>query len=151
MGLRKRNLCTHCNCSMIWYIYNKIKDKYVQKCLTETSPKYKTTHSIRYGSMFEDCEAYLTLVTFAMYLWTAGTRQKLTCQLTRLSKPIIIMVYSFLRVKCRQYFKNNLIKLGGNSGACQVDDSMFTHKPKHHQVQQWKQRDGYVCCIFKKC
>jgi hypothetical protein len=32
MGLFKINLpCTHCNCSMTWCIYNKIKDKYVWK------------------------------------------------------------------------------------------------------------------------
>jgi hypothetical protein len=41
----------------------------------KTCPKYKTTHLIRSGSMFEDCRADLNLVTFDMYSWTAGTER----------------------------------------------------------------------------
>jgi hypothetical protein len=59
---------THCNCSMTWCIYNKIKSTYVRKGMTKTCPKYKTSHLIRSGSMFEDCRADLNFIIFAMYL-----------------------------------------------------------------------------------
>jgi hypothetical protein len=60
MGLLKRTvLYTPCNCSMTWCIYNKIKDKYIWKCMTEACQKYKTTHFFRSGSMLEDCRVDL--------------------------------------------------------------------------------------------
>jgi hypothetical protein len=64
--------------------------------------------------MFEDCTAdIINLVIFAKYLRTVGTQEKMACQLTGLSTPTIIMVYSFLKVMYRKYFENNPIKLGG--------------------------------------
>jgi hypothetical protein len=38
------------------------------------------------------------------------------------------MVYVFLRVMCKRYFKNNLTKLGGVGVVCQVDE-------KHVHIQ----------------
>jgi hypothetical protein len=115
--------------------------------MTQTCPKYKTTHLIRSGSMFENCAADLNLVIFGMYLWTVGTQEKLACHLTRLPKPTIIMVYGLLRVMCRRYFENNLIKLGG--------EGVVAYKTKHHHLQHWKPRNEYVHCLFttvhKKC
>jgi hypothetical protein len=109
MELLKRTLlCTHCNCSITWYIYNKTKEKYVWKCMIKKLPKYKT-NSIRSGSMFEDCRADLNLIIFAMYLWIVGTRKKLAYQLTWLSNPPIIMVCSFLTVMCERYFENDQV------------------------------------------
>jgi hypothetical protein len=98
--------------------------------------------------MFEDCRADLNLINCAKYLWTAGTQKKLTSQLTGLSKPTIITVYSFLTVMWKRYFQNNLIKLGGEGSICQLDQSMFPNKPKHHQVEHQKPRDGFVRCLF---
>jgi hypothetical protein len=58
-------------------------------------------------------------------------------------------------VMCRRYLKNNPVKLGAEGVVCQVDESMFAYKPKHHEVEHWKLRDGYVHCVFitvyKKC
>jgi hypothetical protein len=39
----------------------------------KTCPAYKTTCSIRSGSIFEDYRAELDLVIFAVYLWMVGT------------------------------------------------------------------------------
>jgi hypothetical protein len=65
------------------------------------------------------------------------------------------MMYSFLRVTCKRYFENNLIKLCGEGAVCQVDESMITYKSKHHQAEHWKPTDGYVHClvitVYKKC
>jgi hypothetical protein len=94
--------------------------------------------------MFADCTADLNLIIFAVYLWTVRTREKLACQLTGLSKPTIIMVYGFPRVMCRRYFKHKPIKLSGQGVVCQADESTFTHKPMHHQVEDQKPGDGYV-------
>lgn len=59
---------------MTWHIYNKIKGKYVWKCIKKTCPKHKTTYSIRSGPKLEDCRD-LNIVIFATYLWTVGNRE----------------------------------------------------------------------------
>jgi hypothetical protein len=72
--LKRTFLCMHCNCSMLWCVYNKIKDKYTWKWMTKTW-QYKTTCSTRSGSKFEDCTEDLNLVIFDTYSWTVGTQE----------------------------------------------------------------------------
>jgi hypothetical protein len=80
----------------------------------------------------------------------------LACQLTGLSKPTMIMVYNFLRVMCRRYFENDPMKLDGEGVLCQVDELMFTYKPKDYQVEHQKPKDGLFTVylfitVYKKC
>jgi hypothetical protein len=150
IGLLKGTLlCTQRNCCMTWSIYNKMKDKYVRKCVTKTWSKYKTALSIKSSPMFEDCRADLNLVICAVYLCAVVTWEKLACQLTGLSRHTIIMVYGFLRVMCRRYFENNLIKLAGG-GCCVPGWWKYARIQTKASPGRAPQNERWVCtlCIY---
>lgn len=133
-GLLKRTMfCDHCNRSMVWRPYNKIKDKFVWKCEYNLCEKYKTTKSIRSSSFFEGSRLELQMIIFTIYLWSENYMISSTVRLTGLSRNTVIIIYDFLRSICTQYFENYPIKLGGPQIICQIDESLFTHKQKYHR------------------
>jgi ISXO2-like transposase domain len=54
----------------------------------------------------------------------------------------MVMIYAFLRDICRKYLDSNPMVLGGEDIVCQVDESVFSYKPKYHrgrapEKQKW--------------
>jgi hypothetical protein len=122
--------CKHCNNPMNWTRSRSTIDGFRWKCMVKTCRKYKTTLSIRTGSCFDDVRCDIRRILFGIYLWSEETSEKQALQFTGLSRPTIIIIYSFLRNK---YFTANPIKLGGEGIICQVDESLFAYKPKYHR------------------
>ena len=52
---------------------------------------------------------------------------------TGLSNHTIIDAFACLREICGRYLQENSIQLGGPGTIVQVDESQFSHKPKHHR------------------
>jgi hypothetical protein len=132
--------CKHCGNLMTWTKSRSTIDGFRWKCMIKTCIKYKTTLSIRTGSCFDDVRCDIRRILFAIYLWSEETQEKQACQLTGLSRPTIITIYAFLRNICKKYFEANPIILGGEGIICQVDESLFTYKPKYHRGRAPQQK-----------
>jgi hypothetical protein len=48
----------------------------------------------------------------------------------------------------QEILKKTPIQLGGEGVLCQVDESIFAQKRKHHQAEDQKLTDGYGHCLF---
>ena len=68
-----------------------------------------------------------------MYLWATKASNKQTQLQTGLSNHTIIDAFACLREICGRYLQENPIQLGGPGIIVQVDESQFSHKPKHHR------------------
>lgn len=49
------------------------------------------------------------------------------------SKETIQKTFGKLRLNIVRYFEQNPVLLGGNGIVCQIDESLFRHKPKYHR------------------
>ena len=56
-----------------------------------------------------------------------------TVQFLNVSKKTVIDMFSFFREVCEKHFGKNPIRLGGPGIMVQIDESCFSHKPKHHR------------------
>jgi hypothetical protein len=131
-GLLKTTMsCSTCNTQMIWSKCSAIKDKFRWKCMKKECELNKTTISIRKDSIFDDVRCDLRSIVFVMYLWSRETPIKRAYEDTGLSRPTISLIYGFMRDICKRYF--DPIKLGGEGIICQVDESLFSYKPKYHR------------------
>jgi hypothetical protein len=130
-GLIKNTMtCRTCNNSMTWIKYSGTKDGFRWKCMSRACEKNRTTISIRTESPFDDVRSDLRLIVFSIYLWSIEIQENKACEFTGLSKSTMIMIYAFLRNICRKYLDNNPMMLGGEGIVCQVDESVFSYKPK---------------------
>ena len=68
-----------------------------------------------------------------MYLWATKASNKQTQLQTGLSNHTIIDAFACLRKICGRYLQENPIQLGGPGIIVPVDESQFSHKPKHHR------------------
>jgi hypothetical protein len=133
-GLLQSGLvCPRCSVLMLWMKRSQIRDKFKWKCINKNCTKYKTTFSIRIGSLFNGVSTSFDKIIFSIYKWAVGTSVTQACEEVDISRPTMILVYSYLREICRRYFAASLIRLGGPGIVCQIDESLFAYKPKYHQ------------------
>jgi len=59
--------------------------------------------------------------------------QKDAIQLSGVCRRSVVDVYRSIRGMCSKYFERYPIQLGGPSRGCQIDESQFVHKVKHHR------------------
>jgi hypothetical protein len=107
-------------------------DKYRWVCVKECLIPY-TSRSIRVGSIFENSRIELKRLIHALYLWSQEVDQKVVIDTTGISKTSAILLFKTLRDICRNYLIKNPIQLGGPGIICQIDESCFSHRPKHHR------------------
>ncbi len=67
-----------------------------------------------------------------MYLWSEKISVTATYRQVGISEKSVIDCFSFFRELCSLYFQAYPIKLGGPGIVVQIDESCFSHKPKHH-------------------
>src|SRR6187402_1751375 len=125
--------CLGCGNKMRWVTCPSTKERYRWKCMMKTCIKYRNTCSARNGSFFENFRSDLRKILHTISFWCKGTSVEEACSETGLSKPIVCTIYKLLRCICRLYFDDNPVRLGGDGVICEVDESMFVYKPKHHR------------------
>ncbi len=134
VGLLTRELkCELCNMAMKWTKHSASIDKYCWKCQTKECPKYQSRKSVRTGSFFSKSNLKLQTWLHAMYLWCERTSVTHAYRQLNISEKTVIDIYSFFREICSNHFVRNPVKLGGNGVIVQIDESCFSHKPKHHR------------------
>ena len=134
LGLLNRDQrCPNCQEMCFWTKYLKSKDGWAWKCQTKLCQNYKNYISIRKGSFFANSNIPLPKWLHLMYLWATKASNKQTQLQTGLSNHTIIDAFACLREICGRYLQENPIQLGGPGIIVQVDESQFSHKPKHHR------------------
>ena len=68
-----------------------------------------------------------------MYLWCERIGETAAGRQVNISEKTMIDFYSFFREVCTAYFQTNPIQLGGPGITVEIDESCFSHKPKHHR------------------
>jgi transposase-like protein len=131
--LRSSLYCAFCPRQMVLVKCSSKKDQFRWKCMNKMCTNYKTTLSIRKGSPFEGVKSDLRKILHSIYLWSIETSLKQACILTGLAPSTMVPLYRSLRNFCKKHFEENPIRLGGPGIICQVDESLFSHKPKQHR------------------
>ena len=131
--LQRELKCPTCDQQMNWTKYAKTKDGFAWKCQNKYCIKYKSTITIRYGSFFTKSNLSLQSWVHAMYLWSERCSETMAYRQVNVSEKTMIDCYSFFREVCSRYLQANPVKLGGPGVVIQIDESCFSHKPKHHR------------------
>ena len=125
--------CDFCKESMMWSTYSQGVDQYRWKCNNRSCEKFTTTKSIRQNSFFEKSHLPLKTWIFSIYLWTEHTCLANAKNQLGISHLTASRIYARFRGICKAYFQRHPISLGGMGAICEVDESCFSSKPKHHR------------------
>ena len=142
--LKGKNLIAHtmqcptCNTPMHWQSYPRAIDKYVWRCLNKECAKHKCRISIRHGSFYAGSKLPLQTWVHAMFLWCEEVGAQKSSKILGISMKSIVDVWSFFREVCENHFITNPIHLGGHGVIVEIDESLFSHKPKHHRGRSTK-------------
>ena len=131
--LRREMKCEKCNEIMNWTKFARSGDGFVWKCQNKECCAFKGTLSIRKGSFFNKSKITLQMWLHAMFLWAEGIGVETATHILNLSRRTLVAIYNFFREICAKYFELNPIKIGGPGVIVQIDESCFSHKPKHHR------------------
>lgn len=125
--------CECCEISMKLVVYSRNNDKVAWRCLNVSCGEYKKYKSIRKGSFFEKFKLPLNILLNVMWKWLNDHTQISIQNELSLGNNFLNCFFGELRKKCENYFSINHVQLGGNGIICQVDESLFRHKPKYHR------------------
>lgn len=133
-GIIKRYYkCIHCEVEMTSVKYLRNNDGYAFRCMNKICViGYKKYYSIRLGSFLDEFTISLPNCILILWKWMNGCTQENILGEVTVSKVTLIKFIARLRDRCELYFIVNPMRLGGDGIVCQVDESLFRHKPKYH-------------------
>lgn len=133
-GILKQLLrCNSCGTQMNECKYNRSIDGIAFICYTNQCRQYKKYISIRTNSWLEDFNVSLKKCVTIIWKWYCDVTQKEILQEVNVSESFMIKFMKKLRKSCKEYFEAKPVCLGGNNIVCQIDESLFRHKPKNHR------------------
>ena len=133
-NLLKSNVeCNGCSTLMNLAKSSKMKDGYLWKCRQKNCRKFRSTKTARVGSFFEKSRLPLGKWIHLMYMWSEKMSVTQAKRQANISKPTTVDVFNFFREVCKKHFQQNPVRLGGSQVVVEIDESCFSHKPKHHQ------------------
>ena len=113
--------------------YTRNKDGVAFRCMQTACNNYKKYISIKVGSIFEKYRFHLKVGIQLLWKWSIDAKDTDIKKEIDVDKKVLIDFYDDLRKCCVSYFKTNPCKLGGDGIICQIDESLFRHKPKYHK------------------
>lgn len=108
-------------------------DGKIFRCYNTRCSKYKKFYSIRVNSFFNEFKISLRESLTLIWKWGGEITQKEVMREVPISPSAIIKIFNLLRTLCCRYFMQNPVILGGSGVLCQIDESLFRHKPKNHR------------------
>jgi len=125
--------CISCESVLKLRDYTRSIDSRAWVCLTVSCLQYKKYKSIRSNSFFANYRTDLKVLLNLIWKWTSSSNICLSITEIPVVRKTAGIVYQHIRDCCSKYFEQNPVNLGGNGLICQVDESMFRHKPKYHR------------------
>ncbi|KAI4292793.1 hypothetical protein PAPHI01_2067, partial [Pancytospora philotis] len=124
--------CPHCPTYMCLRPRASVCDKYVWECRNYECAKYRTTLSVRYGSVFSSSKVNMYRLFKLICLWAKEISINDARQFISVTRKTIGEMYARLRQVVVREVRREPIRLGGYGVQCQVDESLFVHKQKYH-------------------
>ena len=93
-------------------------------------PTCKKTSSIRKNTFFDKSRLPLNKWLFLICLWSRDYPVSLAADDAEVSRVSAINIYQWLREVCSTKLLQIPIILGGRGTIVQIDESLFSHKPK---------------------
>lgn len=117
-------------------------DGYVYRCYSRQCSFYQKRVSIRTNSFLSVSKISLKNWVEVLFRWSQGDLIERVMRDISISQPTLIKIYKLIRNEIKKFFSLNPVRLGGENIICQVDESLFCHKPKYHrgrasEVQVW--------------
>ncbi|KAF7688371.1 hypothetical protein CDIK_2943 [Cucumispora dikerogammari] len=94
---------------------------------------YKKYFSIRKNLFFSKFSLFLQKIIRIIFKWGGSSNQKEILREVNVNKNTIQKIIFKLRALCFKHNETFPIRLGGPSVICQIDESLFRHKPKNHR------------------
>ena len=134
VGLLQRNVaCPNCSVHMPQRVYKRNIDGVAFRCMTRSCQSYKKYTSIREGSIFENFSSTLEHLMKMIFKWSGCITQKEIRGEVARGRLLVSKLVLKLRRLTQKYFLSNPVILGGRGIICQIDESLFRHKPKFHR------------------
>lgn len=132
-GLLKRSYdCPSCQVETQEIKTSRNIDGFIFQCRNKTCECFEKYFSIRVNSFFARFKISLKNCLFLIWKWANDDSQESSLREVNVSRSVILKFYSELRKLCGVYFRHNPVFLGGEGIICQIDESLFRHKPKYH-------------------
>ena len=132
-NILKTNIsCSSCSDRLIKK-NGKYIDKYIYRCYKRNCSLYQKRISIRSGSFLSCSTISLRSWVEVLYRWSKNDCITRILEDIVISKPTLIKIFKEIRAKITRYYEINPFKLGGPNKTCQIDESLFCHKPKYHR------------------
>ena len=119
--------CPVCTTPMDFQTRSDISDGYRWRCPDTTCRKCVT---VRENSFFEKSRLALKKWLVLIYWWARQYPVSDACEEAQVTAKTAVDVYQWLREVCATTLLQTQIMLGGPSRVVQIDESLFTHKPK---------------------
>ena len=94
---------------------------------------YKKYFSIRTNSIFANFNFSLVSGVKLCWKWLGDSSMVEIMREVDVDEKTISRFYARLRETAERFILHNPVRLGGNSIVCQIDESLFRHKPKYHR------------------
>ena len=141
--LKQYNYCLVCNNFLELKPYTRNKDKYAFRCMKTDCRNYKKYISIRKNSIFESFRFNLRIGIILLWKWLGTSTQEEILREVDVDAQVLSNFFSLIRKTCAIYFTRNPVRLGGEGVICQIDESLFRHKPKNH-VGRYPENEVWV-------
>lgn len=125
--------CTECGVTMRETNKGNVLDGFVWKCYNKDCTKYKTTLRSRTNSNLANFNLSYKQVLLLSLAWFMESSVEQAIAEANVSKPTAIKFYDYLRSKSCAYWQDCDKRLGGDNIIVQIDESLFSHKPKYHR------------------
>lgn len=131
--LRRQYSCPKCNVVTKEIKSSRNKDEYIFRCYETACTGYKSFYSIRINSFFDEFTIKLKDCLSLTWKWGRDNTIEDILAEVHISYAVLNKFFKKIRDSCRKYFLINPVRLGGDGIICQIDESLFRHKPKYHR------------------
>ena len=125
--------CTGCNQPMVMVARppQQTSDRWMW-CCPYRQCNFRT-QSVRVNSWFSRMRLPLQKVLYLVSLWSDHTAVVVASRRSGISKKSVLQTYQYCRDICSWKLQQNQELLGGPGVICQIDESCFKTRPKHHR------------------
>lgn len=131
--IKQQSICNECRMPRKKVPSKRTTDGTAWRCMSRGCRLYKNYTSIREGSFFHNLTIDLRSCISIIWKWGLNCTQEHVLNEVAVAPSSVKKIYAKLRACCKKYFERNPVRLGGDGVICQIDESLFRHKPKNHR------------------
>ena len=132
--LKRTVMCPECRVDMVCKPYTRNKDGITFRCYNKECNGYTKYHSIRAESFFSEFNVPLSSILKVCCKWFSCHSQVQIGSELRLNRKVIMKIIDRWHKLCANFVPQNLVRLGGDGIVVQIDENLFRHKQKYHDV-----------------